>query len=1037
MPDLSFNVAVNVKGAEQLKKLKTGVSGTGSGARGKGGKTQERIKEEERGKGEDHSRKMVRKRVDADEMDKKRTDAKQKQETAHRSRISGQISKLNDEDAKSQLSRQKDEVIGRKKIEAQKVKEGKSLQAQLVRAEKTQLATQNKVRAAIKLTTNQRRVDQVKLERDQVASIKKNAKLQSSLARRSQAQTARRRQQFATGVGAGVFAGSAISPFGIAAGAGALSAGGATAAGAAIAIPATIGITTTIAVVRELGQQISKGISLNSEYERSWISLAGVVAQFNDIPLEDSISLSKDLADALNILGPAFALTREEAKLTILAMSTMGATIEDAVANFGQLGAVIKTLTAGQPFERQIFSEIRALFGLGSVQGALLLKIARGAASKQAGREIENKEFFQRNTRLLEEGRFSEILGGIEALTEASKELLGTYDAQTNILKTQVELFQRKATFPFFQSLEAIVIRVNTVLLENQDIIDDLSRTAGDALNASIAGALNFLKGQVLGAATPFVDFDFNDLFKPLTEEGKDALLGRQSAAIQKDIADLTAKIAAGAGEKGDAGKLTKLRIELIDKEIGQLRESLELRAGVVKLIRTELSLEQERDKNSTASAGKFIEIQGEAAKRVKGLEKLLALQEDVVALQFETEQGVTLKISQDILATQDLILISRLKELQVEGELEKMLQRVFDLRAAPEKALAPVRAARRAAAFRAATPAQRVGLIGGDISRLEGELEGLQGEDDLGERVKRRVAIINLESQATEILKGLALQTKATTMAIDEYNLSLLKTPERLKILIQQQQEAVNVFGQFGGTIGPEGQIIGGADAPPEAVDRLLESIQRVKDESRDAFAPLQQELTNITQTLIQAGIAGENFGDTMRRALAGLAARGIGFGVEGIFKSLFSAIGAGLSVGAVGGGGGGGQTFALNTPLAAHGATPRANQPFIVGEEGPELFIPSTAGRIVPNDTVFGGGPIIQGGNPMLGMNSVQAEFQAKIQQALIQDGGFQAGFAPSTPASPAQEATNRNLSAKDQSVGGWQTSYIKGVTMPPDSL
>lgn len=40
----------------------------------------------------------------------------------------------------------------------------------------------------------------------------------------------------------------------------------------------------------------------------------------------------------------------------------------------------------------------------------------------------------------------------------------------------------------------------------------------------------------------------------------------------------------------------------------------------------------------------------------------------------------------------------------------------------------------------------------------------------------------------------------------------------------------------------------------------------------------------------------------------------------------------------------------------LAAQGAMARARQPFIVGERGPELFVPSSPGTIVPNDRMVG---------------------------------------------------------------------------------
>jgi hypothetical protein len=43
---------------------------------------------------------------------------------------------------------------------------------------------------------------------------------------------------------------------------------------------------------------------------------------------------------------------------------------------------------------------------------------------------------------------------------------------------------------------------------------------------------------------------------------------------------------------------------------------------------------------------------------------------------------------------------------------------------------------------------------------------------------------------------------------------------------------------------------------------------------------------------------------------------------------------------------------------PKLAAGGTVKANSPYIVGEVGPELFVPSSGGRIVPNNKLGGGG-------------------------------------------------------------------------------
>jgi hypothetical protein len=48
----------------------------------------------------------------------------------------------------------------------------------------------------------------------------------------------------------------------------------------------------------------------------------------------------------------------------------------------------------------------------------------------------------------------------------------------------------------------------------------------------------------------------------------------------------------------------------------------------------------------------------------------------------------------------------------------------------------------------------------------------------------------------------------------------------------------------------------------------------------------------------------------------------------------------------------------FRLKPPGLATGGIAKANQPYMVGERGPELFVPTGTGRVIPNDQVGGSG-------------------------------------------------------------------------------
>ena len=46
------------------------------------------------------------------------------------------------------------------------------------------------------------------------------------------------------------------------------------------------------------------------------------------------------------------------------------------------------------------------------------------------------------------------------------------------------------------------------------------------------------------------------------------------------------------------------------------------------------------------------------------------------------------------------------------------------------------------------------------------------------------------------------------------------------------------------------------------------------------------------------------------------------------------------------------------------AEGGPAQAGRPYIVGEEGPELFVPNTSGTVIPNDQITGSGGMGVGG-------------------------------------------------------------------------
>lgn len=97
-------------------------------------------------------------------------------------------------------------------------------------------------------------------------------------------------------------------------------------------------------------------------------------------------------------------------------------------------------------------------------------------------------------------------------------------------------------------------------------------------------------------------------------------------------------------------------------------------------------------------------------------------------------------------------------------------------------------------------------------------------------------------------------------------------------------------------------------------------------------------------------------------------------------IIAPIVNAVTAGFG----GGGGGGGILSSIFGGFFAKGGRPDANKASVIGENGPELFIPDTAGRVIPNNKLNQGG---SGGNG--GGNMSRSEVSININAVDTQTG------------------------------------------------
>ena len=149
--------------------------------------------------------------------------------------------------------------------------------------------------------------------------------------------------------------------------------------------------------------------------------------------------------------------------------------------------------------------------------------------------------------------------------------------------------------------------------------------------------------------------------------------------------------------------------------------------------------------------------------------------------------------------------------------------------------------------------------------------------------------------------------------------------------------QEGINKLQQ------ENGEII---EDNTEKTGKLEQGVKKVKtatDGLSDAFKKIGDSIaTGVSDALVGAIEGTKSLGEAARGILNDIASQLLRLGVN---TFLFSAFG-------------GSSGLFKNLPTFAGGGRPKVGQPSIVGEKGPELFVPSRAGTIIPNNKLGGGG-------------------------------------------------------------------------------
>lgn len=156
-------------------------------------------------------------------------------------------------------------------------------------------------------------------------------------------------------------------------------------------------------------------------------------------------------------------------------------------------------------------------------------------------------------------------------------------------------------------------------------------------------------------------------------------------------------------------------------------------------------------------------------------------------------------------------------------------------------------------------------------------------------------------------------------------------------------------------------------AEDAANANKRGAESFQFFSRSVEDAFVNLTHGIKSAVKSLVNSVVV-ELARIAARQTIA--AASGIGGGA-----GLFASVGKFLGFGGGGGSSGYDPTASIAfAPGFAAGGSVMANQPVMVGERGPEMFLPASAGSIIPNNQL-GGQSVSNNTNVTYNINAVDA--------------------------------------------------------------
>ena len=261
-------------------------------------------------------------------------------------------------------------------------------------------------------------------------------------------------------------------------------------------------------------------------------------------------------------------------------------------------------------------------------------------------------------------------------------------------------------------------------------------------------------------------------------------------------------------------------------------------------------------------------------------------------------------------------------------------------------------------------------------LARLEKQLEDIQAKRDrikersakgtglmeflgLGERLSGMevVALAGALPNAIDQLKrkiaeaegvGLAREFEKAEKALERKNEELEKIIERSKIETEEGRKQFDLDQRKNELVEKYGEELAKILLEREKDNRELQKgIDKIKeqDEAAKKLAETFEKIgdsiaTGVSDALVDAVMQTKSLADSARALLNDIARQLMRLGINTLLFNTF----------------GGAEGIFKNLETFSTGGRPPVGRPSIVGEKGPELFVPSTAGNIIPNNELGG---------------------------------------------------------------------------------